>query len=67
MPIVNIQWSEEGKTEDVKRNVANDVTEAISKNVGVDKGLVTILFSDLPTTNIASGGILKSDRLKSEV
>ncbi|MBC9783368.1 2-hydroxymuconate tautomerase family protein [Heliobacillus mobilis] len=61
MPIVNITMLE-GRTEEQKRNMVKAVTEAIVETSGARPENVTITIVDVPPTNVATGGVLNSDK-----
>ncbi len=60
MPIVTIDMIE-GRTEEQKRNLVKEVTEAVVKTVNAVPENVTIVIRDLPKTNIGKSGKLLSD------
>lgn len=60
MPIVKINWFE-GRTVEQKRKIAEGITKTIVEVAGVKPEAVTILFIDMPRTNIAKSGKLLSD------
>ncbi|MDW7673415.1 MAG: 2-hydroxymuconate tautomerase [Bacillota bacterium] len=60
MPIVTIDMIE-GRTEEQKRNLVKEVTEAVVKTVNTKPENVTIVLRDLPKTNIGKAGVLMSD------
>lgn len=61
MPYINI-YLIEGRTVEQKREMADKITNVVSKVGKVPKELVHILFIDLPKTNISKGGTLQSDK-----
>ena len=61
MPTIIVNWLE-GRSEEVKKAVAKGVTEVISKEANAPPENVTIMFNDLPRTNIAKAGKLFSDK-----
>lgn len=61
MPTIIVNWLE-GRTEDTKKAVAKGITEVINKEAGAPPENVTIMFNDLPKTNIAKAGKLFSDK-----
>lgn len=61
MPTIIVNWLE-GRTEDMKKKVAKGFTEVLEKDIGVAPERVTIMFNDLPSTNIAKAGKLFSDK-----
>jgi len=60
MPIVTIDMLE-GRTEEQKRQMAKEVTDAIVRTANATPASVAIVIRDLPRTNIAKAGVLKSD------
>ncbi|HKZ42948.1 MAG TPA: 2-hydroxymuconate tautomerase [Candidatus Hodarchaeales archaeon] len=63
MPTITIQmW--EGRTPEVKADLAKTVTRLISEKLSVPEESVTVVFSELSKTNFARGGVLASDRGK---
>ena len=60
MPIIHIDWFE-GRTVEVKREIADKVTSTIVTAIGCPAESVTIVFSDHPRTDIAKAGKLLSD------
>jgi 4-oxalocrotonate tautomerase family enzyme len=63
MPTVIVNWLE-GRDDDMKRRVAKGFTEVLGKEVGAPPENCTVMFNDLPNTNIAKAGVLFSDRKK---
>jgi 4-oxalocrotonate tautomerase len=61
MPIVQIDFLE-GRSVEQKRELAKKVTQAICETVNCPAEAVTIILRDLPATNFAKAGILRSDR-----
>lgn len=61
MPTIIVNWLE-GRTDEIKRNVARDITKVVSQDAGVPESVVTIMFNDLPKTNFAQGGTLAADK-----
>lgn len=60
MPIVTIDMIE-GRSDDQKRNLVKEVTEAIVKTIDTKPENVTIVLRDLPKTNIGKEGKLLAD------
>ncbi|WP_264672921.1 2-hydroxymuconate tautomerase [Heliophilum fasciatum] len=60
MPIVNITMIE-GRTEEQKRQLVKKVTDAIVETCEAPPEAVTITILDIPKTNVANAGILRSD------
>lgn len=61
MPRVNIELIE-GRDIAQKRKVAAGVTQAIAEGFGVDPSAITIRFEEVPAYNMASGGVLSTER-----
>ena len=61
MPLVRVEmWP--GRTHAQKQELARVITEAIVTIAHTTPEAVTIVFSDVPKENWASGGVLFSDR-----
>ena len=60
MPIVNIDWIE-GRTVEMKREIAEKVTAAFVDAGACPAEIVTVIFTDHPRTDIAKAGKLLSD------
>lgn len=60
MPVVKINWLQ-GRTVEQKRKIAEGITKTIVEVARVKPEVVTILFIDMPRTNIAKSGKLLSD------
>ena len=60
MPIVNIDWIE-GRTVEVKREIAEKVTAAFLDTGACAAEAITVIFTDHPRTDIAKAGKLLSD------
>ncbi|MFO7931938.1 MAG: 2-hydroxymuconate tautomerase [Thermodesulfobacteriota bacterium] len=55
MPIVKIDMIE-GRTDEQKKNLAREVTEAIAKTADAKPETITIIISEHPKINIANAG-----------
>ena len=63
MPIVSVEmWP--GRSYEVKRNLAEAITDAVVENVGCEKQVVTVLFKEIPKENWVMGGQFCSDLYK---
>ena len=63
MPIVRIEmWP--GRTKEVKKKVAKEVTEVLVNNMGCPAQAVTVLFDERSQENWAIGGELQCDMKK---
>jgi Uncharacterized protein, 4-oxalocrotonate tautomerase homolog len=60
MPMVQIDWIE-GRSVEQKREVAKKITEALVESGKCKPEAVSVIFRDLPKTNIAKAGVLMSD------
>ncbi|MGF7186109.1 4-oxalocrotonate tautomerase [Desulfitispora alkaliphila] len=60
MPIVKIDMIE-GRTEEQKRNLVKEVTDAIVRTVDTKPENVTIILNDQPKINIAKAGKTLAD------
>lgn len=55
MPVVNIEmW--EGRNEKAKRRLIEEVTNAVTKALGVSPEHVTVIIHDVPKTNWGAQG-----------
>ncbi len=61
MPIIHVNMFE-GRTLDQKRKLVTSMTEAVVKSLDVKPEAVHIILHDLPKQNIATAGVLASDR-----
>lgn len=61
MPFVAID-SLEGRSVEQKRELAKAITNAFVEIYQVPAAAVTIVIREVPRTNFASGGVLKSDQ-----
>jgi len=60
MPIVRVEmWP--GRTKEIKRKVAREVTDVITKNMGCPEEAVMVVFDERPQENWANGGELHCD------
>lgn len=60
MPLVTIKMLD-GRTTEQKRGMVKDVTEAITKNIGVPAATVHISIIELKRENYSDAGILFCD------
>ncbi|KAF5056122.1 2-hydroxymuconate tautomerase [anaerobic digester metagenome] len=60
MPVVTIRMAE-GRTLEQKRILADEITAAITRTLGVDPEKVTLFFEEPRTENIARAGTLLSE------
>jgi len=61
MPAVFI-YQMEGRTQEQKRRVMEGITEVISKEYGVDKERITVVFHEKSKDDWARGGKFFSER-----
>ncbi|MCX8085013.1 MAG: tautomerase family protein [Calditerrivibrio sp.] len=55
MPVVRVEmW--QGKSKEVKDNIAKDITEVFVKNLGCPPEAVTVVYDDRPKTDWYTGG-----------
>jgi 4-oxalocrotonate tautomerase len=64
MPIVNITFLE-GRTEDQKRALVKEVTDAITKTINAKPESIMITLNEISTMHLATGGVLKADKKQS--
>ncbi|MBC2021535.1 4-oxalocrotonate tautomerase [Listeria booriae] len=60
MPFVTIKFLE-GRTDEQKKAVIQDVTEAVSKNLGAPKENIHVILEEMKKTDYGVGGVRKSD------
>lgn len=61
MPVVRVSCWKEYLTDEMKRNIAEEVTDSVARNLGCSKNLVTLVFDSVPMENWATGGKLASE------
>lgn len=61
MPIVTVKMIE-GRTDEQKRALVEEVTEAVSKTVNAPKENVFIVIEEMKKTDYATGGVRMSDK-----
>ena len=61
MPIVTVELVS-GRTVEQKRAVAKAITEAVVEHLKTSPESVTVIFRDASRENIATAGVLFSDR-----
>jgi 4-oxalocrotonate tautomerase len=63
MPIVRIEmWP--GRTKEVKKKVAKEVTDVLVNNIGCAPDAVTLVFDERPQENWAQAGELMCEKSK---
>lgn len=60
MPFVKVEWLE-GRTHEQKQIVAKEITETISRTIGLDPKFIWVVFHDVPKEEWALGGTLLSE------
>jgi 4-oxalocrotonate tautomerase len=63
MPEVHL-FMAAGRTDEQKKNVMADITQAVVKNLGVDADLVTVQIVEAKLTDKMKGGKTFAERLK---
>ena len=61
MPRVIIQMVE-GRTLEIKRELAKTVTDAVSSSLGISRDRVSVVLHELKEDRLAHGGVLWCDR-----
>jgi len=61
MPIIHVEMLE-GRTNDQKRTLASELTDAFIRSCGGDASSVRVVMRDVPPENWAIGGTLVADR-----
>lgn len=61
MPIVTVQMLE-GRTEEQKRALVEEVTQAVSKTVNAPAENVTVVIEEMAKNHYATGGVRYSDK-----
>lgn len=63
MPIVRVEmWP--GRTAEVKKKVAQEITQVLTNNIGCPEHAVTVVFDDREKQNWATGGKLHTELFK---
>lgn len=60
MPVIRIEMFK--RTQEQKRNLAKELTEAFIKTCGGNKDSIKILITEVDKNDWASGGIIKADK-----
>ncbi len=60
MPIVEVKLFE-GRSREIKRKIAQEITEVLVKNLNIPAEAVIILFTDLKKENFSQAGILADE------
>lgn len=61
MPIVNVKLLE-GRTDDQLKDLVNEVTNAVEKTTGANKGAIHVVIEEMKKSHYAVGGVRKSDQ-----
>ncbi|MEQ6376857.1 2-hydroxymuconate tautomerase [Bacillaceae bacterium S4-13-58] len=61
MPIVTVQMLE-GRTDDQKRALVEEVTAAVTKTTGAPKEAVSIIIEEMSKNHYATAGVRASDK-----
>lgn len=61
MPIVTIKMME-GRTDEQKRNLVDQVTTAVSETIIAPKENITIILEEMKKEHYATGGVRASDK-----
>ncbi|WP_430535832.1 2-hydroxymuconate tautomerase [Listeria rocourtiae] len=60
MPFVTIKFLE-GRTDDQKKAVVEEVTEVVAKNLGAPKENIHVFLEEMKKTDYGVAGVRKSD------
>ncbi|MCX5911367.1 MAG: 4-oxalocrotonate tautomerase [Deltaproteobacteria bacterium] len=60
MPIIQVHMLE-GRTQDLKKKLVANMTEAVVKSLGVKPEDVRIILMDMAKSNYAVAGVMKSE------
>jgi len=63
MPYIQVNMLE-GRTQEQRAKLTKAITDAVVEILKVDKENVWIEFNDMPKTHFATGGILRSKKIK---
>ncbi len=62
MPVIRVEMFK--RTQEQKRDLARELTEAFVRTCGGNKDAIKILITEVDKTNWASGGVITSDKLE---
>ena len=62
MPVIRVEMFK--RTQEEKRNLARELTDAFVRTCGGNKEAIKILITEVDKNNWASGGVITSDKLK---
>ena len=60
MPVIRVEMFK--RSQDQKRNLAKELTEAFVRTCGGNKDAIKILITEVDTNDWASGGIITADK-----
>ncbi len=60
MPIITVKMLE-GRSDDQKRALVKEVTDAVSRTVNAPIESISIIIEEMPKTHFAKAGVLTSD------
>ena len=60
MPVIRVEMFE--RTQEQKRDLARELTEAFIRTCGGNKDAIKILITEIDKTNWASGGVITADK-----
>ncbi|MBT3776647.1 MAG: 4-oxalocrotonate tautomerase [Pelagibacteraceae bacterium] len=60
MPVIRVEMFK--RTQEQKKNLAKELTEAFVRTCGGNKEAIKILITDVDESNWASGGIITADK-----
>jgi len=63
MPYIQVNMVE-GRAQEQREKLTKAITDAVVEILKVDKENVWIEFNDMPKTHFATGGILRSKKIK---
>lgn len=61
MPIITVQMLE-GRTDEQKRALVQEVTEAVSRTINAPKENISIVIEEMKKNHYATAGVLKSEQ-----
>ncbi len=62
MPVIRVEMFK--RTQEQKRDLARELTDAFVRTCGGNKEAIKILITEVDKNNWASGGVISSDKLK---
>ena len=62
MPVIRVEMFK--RTQEEKRNLARELTDAFVRTCGGNKEAIKILITEVDEKNWASGGVITSDKLE---